>query len=56
MLQDHKWGFTKFILQDLSEMLANIIAIISIWKIMKEERRELQSMNGLNDNSSANPS
>jgi hypothetical protein len=39
-------------MQDTSEMIANIVAILSIWKIVKEERRELQSMNGVNDNSS----
>lgn len=38
-------------MQDLSEMLANAIAIFSIWKVMKEERREVKTMNGINDNS-----
>ena len=28
-------------------MLANIIALASIWKIMKEEVRELQSISGV---------
>jgi len=38
-------------LKYFADMLANIISIISIWKIMKEERREIKTMNGLNDNS-----
>jgi hypothetical protein len=35
--------------EDTSEMIADIIAIVSIWKIVKEERRELQSIKGIND-------
>jgi len=37
--------------EDTSEMIADIIAIVSIWKIVKEERRELQSIKGINDSS-----
>jgi hypothetical protein len=29
-------------------MLANIIALVSIWKIMKEEKREIKSISGVN--------
>jgi hypothetical protein len=41
ILEDKQWGLAKFIMQDMSEMIANLVAIVSIWKIMKEERREL---------------
>lgn len=35
-------------------MLANVIGIFSIWKIMKEERREVQSMTMKDDYSTDN--
>lgn len=35
-------GIILFVVQDMLEMLCCIIAMAAIWKIVKEERREIQ--------------